>query len=182
MVRRNDFTIHSTKTTQKLEFDKKRCTLNESSDRVTDDILLNMMTEALSKHWLDHAINVAHSSVLDHQLKYYINQFTSQYKSRILSTLVRETIDYLKTLNINSFDVSPSAHGSLKENALDMLFENQVYNIKIFNLFNYSDFNTTYKRSDEGVNMMKLMMTTTVYYPTIVPLFWPFLRSKIPTR
>lgn len=166
MVRRNDFTVQSTKTVEKLEFDNKRCTLNESSDSVTDDILLTMMTDGLSKFWLDHAINVAHSSILDRQLKSAANQFTSQYKSRVLSTLVRETIDYLKTLNINSFDVSPSAHGSLKDNALDTLFENQVYNIKIFNLFNYSNFNTTYKRSDEGANAMKLLMTTTIYYPT----------------
>ncbi|XP_065221929.1 uncharacterized protein LOC135846645 [Planococcus citri] len=166
LMRMNDFTVKPMRTEQTLQFEKKRCTLNESSDRVTDDILMNMMTDALSKYWLDHAVNVAHAGLLDHQIKNYTSQFTNIYKRKLLSTLVLRTIDYLRTLNINSFDVSPTAHGSLKDNSLDMLFENQVYNIKIFNLFNHSDYNTTYKMSNEMAgNTFKVPMTTTVFYP-----------------
>lgn len=165
MVRLYDYRLTPIRTEEKLQFEKLKCTLNESSDRITDQVLSEMITSALSDYWLDHAINVANSAVVDAQIRNSSDILSTSYKRRILDAMVIEGIQYLRNLNINSFDVSPSSIGPIKENTLEAQFDYQLYNIKIYNLFNYSDFETKYVTNDEA-NSMKVVLSSTIFYPT----------------
>ncbi len=117
------------------------CTTNLNNQYV--DSIINGVLSAMTKSWLDSACNIANAIVVSPAVRNASQMFSEMYKDRVVKDVVREGINHLQRININSFDVSPSVY--IAEAGANADLQGLIYNIKIYNLFNYSNYYVKYR-------------------------------------
>lgn len=122
MLRRYDFQIVPTHISEKLHFQKMKCTSNSLDIDTFSDLILTY----LSKYWLKSVSNHANTAITEPHIRNINTLFLKMYRESVLRKLINKCVTYLQNINIKSFDVSPSQSSSVDEH----------YNIRI-DLFNY---------------------------------------------
>lgn len=162
MLRRYDFRIWPTHIREKLRFEKMDCTTSLSNNHV--DKVIDMVLISLSKTWLSSVSNFANAVDVDSRINDIGATFVTMYRESVLRKLINKGIIYLKNLNINSFDVSPSLYSSANEATAEPEATNKLYNIKIENIFNYWNNDLQYSVSQNESHSLKLIGKYIVHY------------------
>jgi hypothetical protein len=172
MLRRYDFLTWPTNIKEVLEFEKMDCQLKPTSGN-TDPLghVIDTVLSALSKSWLDSVTNVANTVSLEPAFRNMSHAFTQMYRERVLSKVIGASLDYLKNINVDSFDVTPSLGVSSNDSNsdLEITVQNQ-YNVKIVNLFNYTDNKIEYTIDETTKpDTMKILGKYVVFYNATAP-------------
>lgn len=160
MNRRYDFIVLADHIRETLTFEKMDCTTTLNNQYV--DKVIHAVLTAMSQSWVDSASSIANIVSVQPTIANISSSFSDTYRNRVLRDVIHKGIDYLRIIDINSFDVTPSVY--LRESGAESNGEEIVYNIKIYNLFDYYDYDVQYKTNDESTSSSKIRVDTVIRY------------------